>query len=364
MKHRVKAVAREVFARVLWHTGLARLVDRCSPPRLTILYGHCVADEALNGTLAPEMKISEARLERLLERLGERFEWVTIGEGMARLAAGDARRSMVALSMDDGYRDNLVRLVPLLQRTRARATVFLEAGPVVARRIGWLHTLDWLVARLGPAAVRDALIAWRGGGLGDGFGEDPRGREALLAAGDANALKRALKYHARQDLRDGVLLAIARNHGYDARAHVEQLYLDREGARALVASGVIEVGGHTIEHPVLSTQSAALQAREIAGGKEHLEAALGDSGAESAPLITFAYPYGRSWDFDGRSVEAVAAAGFRWAVTTHAGTNTARSAPFALRRWPIEESTALHLLGVEASGGFEWLRRRGIDLVE
>lgn len=352
MKHALKRALREAYGRVLWHTGLARLVDRWSTPRLTILYGHCVADEAVNGELAPEMKLSEARLEHLLVRLGRRFDLVTVGEGMARLAAGTARRSMVALSMDDGYRDNLSRLVPLLERTGARATVFLEAGPVVERRLGWLHVFEWLARRIDHACLRERLAAL--------CEFDANGVARVRAAADTNALKRALKYDLRRDIRDGALAALARQERCDERALVDRLYLDADGARALVASGRIEVGGHTVEHPVLATLPPAAQRREVEGGRALLDRELGPAAA----LETFAYPYGRAWDFDASSLEAVRGAGFRWAVTTHAGTNTRATDPLRLARWPIQEGTPLHLLGVEASGGFELLRRGGIDLVE
>jgi len=359
LKHTLKHAAREVYARALWHTGLARLVDRFSAPRLTILYGHCVADDGINGDLAPEMKLSEARLETLLRALGRRFELVTIGEGMTRLGDGTARRSMVALSMDDGYRDNLTRLVPLLDRTGARATVFLEAGPVVERRIGWLHTFEWLVARLGVRFVAErlaeAIARERDGvGLAAPLAE-------LRAAAGANQLKRVLKYKLPAAERDRALTAMADDEGLDRYALVERLYLDAAGARALVASGCIEIGGHTIDHPVLATLSAVEQAREILGGRELLREALG---AAAPGIGTFAYPYGRRWDFDDASAGAAREAGFAWAVTTHAGVNGRGADPYRLRRWPIEEGTPLHLLGVEASGGFEWLRRLGIDLVE
>lgn len=350
--HTLKRVAREVYARVLWHTGLARLVSRLQAPRLLVLYGHCVADEVVNGALAPEMKLSEGRLEHLLRELGRRFDLVTIGEGMRRLKSGEATRGMVALSMDDGYRDNLTRLVPLLERVGGSATVFLEAGPVVLRRLGWLHTFEWLVAKLGHAPLRERLVT---------LAEfDPNGVAHVRAAKDANGLKRALKYHLRPDIRDGALAALARQEGAEVGALVERLYLDASGARALVASGRVEPGGHTVEHPVLSTLPAAAQAREVAEGKALVEGALGGG----APLETFAYPYGRRWDFDDASAHAVAEAGFRHAVTTHAGVNTRATDPYRLRRWPIEEATPLHVLGVEASGGFELLRRIGVDLVE
>jgi peptidoglycan/xylan/chitin deacetylase (PgdA/CDA1 family) len=355
LRHRLKRGLCNVYARLLWHTGLARLVDRWSAPRLTILYGHCVDDPAVNGQLAPEMRLSEARLEHLLRTLGKRFDLVTIGEGMARLARGDARRSMVALSMDDGYWDNLTRLVPLLERSNARATVFLEAGPVVERRLGWLHTFEALVTRLGAAEVgRRLLAAWEGA--------EVRGADDVARATDANGLKRALKYRVEPGARDAALGELAQREGLDVGALVRSLYMDTDGARALARSGRIEVGGHTVDHPVLSTLDAAAQQAEIVGGRALLAAAL--AGELGEHLVTFAYPYGRRWDFDATSAEGARGAGFRWAVTTHAGTNTAATDPLRIARWPIEEHTPLHHLGAEASGGFALLRRFGIDLVE
>ena len=359
LQHRLKLALRDAFARVVWYSGLTRLTDRLVPPRLTILYGHCVADEAVNGDLAPEMKLSEARLEELLRSLGRRFDFVTIGEGMARLAAGTARRSMVALSMDDGYVDNLTRLVPLLERTDARATVFLEAGPVVERRLGWLHTFEWLAQHHGAPALAEVLAATLTDPA-DGTTVTAALRERIRACHTVGALKRALKYDLPAAPRDAALETLAARAGCDRAQLVNRLYVDAAGARALAGSGRIEIGGHTIDHPVLATLPPDAQRAEIAGGREHLARVLG----ASSPLETFAYPYGRRWDFDEASVAAAEAAGFRWAVTTHAGTNTAQSDRFRLRRWPIEEGTPLYALGAEASGAFECLRRLGLDLVE
>ena len=56
--------------------------------------------------------------------------------------------------------------------------------------------------------------------------------------------------------------------------------------------------------------------------------------------------------------------GFTVAVNTHAGTNDGGSDPYQLRRLPIDDSSELHLLVAEACGGFDLLRRVGLDLSE
>ena len=91
MKHTLKLLLRSAYARLVYHTGLAALLDRLMPPRLTILGGHCVSDEAVNGGLPADMKIGAEKLEHLLRVLGRRHELVTVGEGVERLRRGTRR---------------------------------------------------------------------------------------------------------------------------------------------------------------------------------------------------------------------------------------------------------------------------------
>ena len=60
--------------------------------------------------------------------------------------------------------------------------------------------------------------------------------------------------------------------------------MNGEQIKALVASGHVEVGGHTLTHPRLSELSPERQAHEIRENKRQLEALLGHS------LLSFAYP--------------------------------------------------------------------------
>src|SRR5262245_9492018 len=119
MKHRIKLFLRNAWARLLFHTGLERAVDRLMPRRLTILAGHCVTASS-NARLPKGMKFEARKLERMLAWLARRYDVRTVGEGWSALAS-KGRRSLVALSMDDGYVDNRTHLLPLLARLRLTA---------------------------------------------------------------------------------------------------------------------------------------------------------------------------------------------------------------------------------------------------
>lgn len=352
MKHRIKMLLREGWAKLLFHTRLHWLVDLVSPRRLLILAGHAVAMPGRNDSLAAEMKISERRLEEILRWLGARYELCTVGEGLAELRKR-GRRSLVALSMDDGYRDNHEALLPLLERVGARATVFLEGRPIAEQRVNWTHKLFWLLERQRP---EDFVLAYTS------LSEDEPGNERLrevLQEGKSleYRLKLVLKYEANGEERDRAIDTLFTAAGGDERRLCRTLYMSPDQARDLAAHGV-EIGAHTVSHNVLSSLTPAEQRYEIAIGRTSLERAL------DLEIETFAYPFGRSWDFDQGTVEAVRDAGFRAAVTTHAGVNRRSSDPLRLARWMIDDRTPLHLIVAEACGGFDLLRRIGLDLSE
>lgn len=358
LKHRLKRSLREGYARLLFHTGLCRLVDKLMPARLTILAGHCVRPQGgewpAGEHLPDDMSISERKLEELLRWFGPRFELVSVGEGVQRIDQGLRGKSLVALSMDDGYRDNARVLAPLLARQGASGTVFLESRPLDERKVNWAHKFFWILSRSAP---EDFVHR---------FGDLSSDKDAFhamnqhVSEGRADLryhLKLVLKYDAQPAERDRVLDLVFVELGGDERALCEALYMSWDEARAMAKAG-IELGGHTVTHPILSKLSPEEQQREVQSGAESMRRELG-----AAP-VTFAYPWGRRWDFDEHSVRAAKQSGFACAVTMHAGVNTAKSERYALKRLAVDDSAQLHLLAAEACGGFELLRRVGLNLSE
>ena len=92
--------------------------------------------------------------------------------------------------------------------------------------------------------------------------------------------------------------------------------------RAAAGSGYVEVGGHTVTHPVLS-RGGLYEVREC---KARLEDELGKR------TRFFAYPFGGVRDVSARAAECVRSAGFEAAVTTFGGFNKPGDDAFLLRR--------------------------------
>jgi peptidoglycan/xylan/chitin deacetylase (PgdA/CDA1 family) len=108
--------------------------------------------------------------------------------------------------------------------------------------------------------------------------------------------------------------------------HHDALMLTPDMIVALERNG-IDIGAHTISHPILTSLDDDSARVEIAAGKGQLEALIGK------PVRLFAYPNGKvGQDFDARHVEMVRQAGFFAAFTTAAGAITGDQDRFQLPR--------------------------------
>ncbi|HSE98479.1 MAG TPA: polysaccharide deacetylase family protein, partial [Blastocatellia bacterium] len=121
--------------------------------------------------------------------------------------------------------------------------------------------------------------------------------------------------------------------------------LSWEQAREMDSLGV-EIGSHTVTHPVLTHSSASRLSRELGESRSRLEAVLGRR------VDLFCYPNG---DYDRGVRKEVARAGYRCAVTTEAGLNDGRSDPLALKRIHTERDLA-HF--AQATSGLEQLKEK------
>jgi peptidoglycan/xylan/chitin deacetylase (PgdA/CDA1 family) len=93
--------------------------------------------------------------------------------------------------------------------------------------------------------------------------------------------------------------------------------------RALDRSGLITIGGHTLDHPNLPTLTEAQQRSEIVDSKNEIEKEIGH------PIKDFAYPYGA---YNAITIQIVREAGYQTAVTTLPGSYQAEGLEFTLRR--------------------------------
>jgi len=349
MKHTLKRWLRRALAATLHATGLRRLF-RAQRRGVPVLMFHNVGKPASTDYIPGHMKLDDARLGELLGQLGRSgYGTLTVGQMVEALDRGECPPDRVVLTFDDGYKDNHDRLLPLLREHRATATVYVQTGPMHGH-INWLHHYFWVLHRRGPHALGEELGRRLGGeaaGKLRGLPPDPVAAEYRI--------KRVLKYDVSAADRDRLLDEIFRAAGGNDAELARQVWLSPEDCRALDAAGV-ELGAHTVNHLVLSSLDRATQRAEIEGSLHDLRQWLGHD------VASFAYPYGRSWDYNEDTLAVLRELGLRSAITAMPGLNDVATGRLELRRIAVSEDVPLAEILCEVDGVFDWFARRGLDL--
>lgn len=218
-------------------------------------------------------------------------------------AVGAGRGRRIAITFDDGYRDNHDVALPLLRALGLPATFFVTTGFVDRPRVPWWDELCWMVR----TSERDRIPAL-----------DPLGESLAWAAPAERAAAIGRLVAAGKTLPpaeiDGLLDRVGEAAGTGRCA--PDAWADRwmtwDMVRAL-RDGGMTVGGHTVNHPVLARLPVDEQREEVTGCARRLKEELGQE------MTLFSYPVGTPGTFDAQTAEVVRGAGVRLAFAYDGG---------------------------------------------
>ena len=318
------AVRAEKPASDCGHTGVTRHtshpVRQASGGKALILLYHRVTTVSSDPW---SLCVSPRHFSEHLETLHRLGELVPLQHVLTDAARWNSSKPIIALTFDDGYVDNLMIAKPILDRYGVPATVFVTTGYVGGRREFWWDELERLM--VSPVTLPQFLeLTLRGKGHRWAAGEERLAlcksvRQALLPLTDAE----------REDAFNQ--LEVWSGSAHEVRP--THRALTGEEIVDLARGDLIEIGAHTVTHPVLLGLSTAEQENELRRCKATLE------GLVDKEITSFAYPYG---SFDAAATGLVRDIGFARACTTSArlvgrGTDPYRLPRFGVLDWNGEE---------------------------
>ncbi|MCF6353716.1 MAG: polysaccharide deacetylase family protein [Candidatus Polarisedimenticolaceae bacterium] len=246
-----------------------------------------------------------------MKLIAEHFSPLSLPDAACCLKEGRLPPRAVCVTFDDGYADNLTTALPILKRHAIPATIFIATGYLNG-------SMMW------NDAVKEALRVLPDEELD--LSNDDLGIYRLETQADRVMAAMSLIDHLKllqTSVRDDMAKQLLEAAG-NPEAH---LMASSDQVRELHKAGM-DIGAHTVTHPILSKLSAAEAYREITESKEQLEALTGEK------VTLFAYPNGIPGDdYSSEHVQMVKRAGFTAGVSTSHGVANRFSDLFQLPRY-------------------------------
>jgi len=283
----------ERAARVLSRSGGGVALRRL--PTWSGLLTLCFHRIGSRGESTWERTLWDATVEELDQRLGfltRNAEVIAPSDLLAGEGIPGGRH--VLLTFDDGYREWATDVLSVLRAHRLSAAFFIATGFIDRPRAPWWYEIPWMVRR----SSRPGLPAseWLATPLRFESGRRDSASDLLLDA-----------YKALPGDRTEPFLEWVAKESGSGRCDPDEVredWLSWDMVRELRDAGM-EIGGHTVDHPVLARLPASEQERQIAECGRRIESELG------APMRMFSYPVGLPDSFGAEARTALERAGVR-----------------------------------------------------
>jgi len=286
-----------------------------------------------------ELGVHEDVFEAQIRYISRTHRILCLSDFLANRYPDDGRDAAI-ITFDDGYLDNYLQAYPILTKYRVPATIFVVSGLVGTDGNLWNDLLvNYLEAQHEASTVRFDEV---GGAFPISTFEQKRQsfyemkeKFKTLPTETRSGLLEPL-----QDYKDSQDLILSWSH-----------------LREMLDSELIEIGGHTVSHELLTSVSIEDAEEEISQSKSQLERGLGRA------VVAFAYPNG---GYNQDILRKVKDSGYLGACTTCNGLSSPDEDRFALSRKGTDSGVCLNVWGgfsralfaVETSGLFDILFMR------
>ena len=250
-----------------------------------------------NGILRVTPDFLDAAIRQIKS---EGYEFVSMDEARLRVLDPARARPFVAMTLDDGYRDNRIHAQPVFARHKVPYCVYVPTRFADGAGDMWWETFEAVITTGRPLTVVK------------------NGERRTFACGSTEEKRKAwgaLYWWLRgpdEDVTRSRALDLCAQAGVDPTAPARKI-MTWDELKQLAEDPLCTIGAHTVNHYSLAKLDSARCFEEIASGKQGLEDRLG------RPVHHLSYPYGSAADCGPREFSLAKEAGFETGVTTYKG---------------------------------------------
>lgn len=298
-----KTLMRKIFMVGAQATGMTFLSRMLLGGKGGILMLHRVSPPINTAGINNFLCVRADFLDRLIISLKrDGFKFVSVDECVDRLRLGHGDERFLSVTLDDGYRDNMVAAAPVFRAHDVPYTIYVCPGFVEGTAHLWWDILATVISK-------QKRIAFNA----------PEGRVAVdcKTRNQKLAVYNDLIDHLTQDLDEETqrrfVCDLADAYAVDPVRYTQDAIMSWSELREFAKDPLCTIGAHTLNHYHLARLPQEQARFEIAESARVLELELGNRPKH------FAYPYGSTLAVGKREVKLAKEAGYLSAVTTRHG---------------------------------------------
>jgi len=222
------------------------------------------------------------------------------------------------ITFDDGYLDNFTEALPILKKHQVTAVFYLTTALLEPYQVTWWDEIAYLLRKSHGMVYQ----------LPNGISE------YRLERNNIDKVIQRIMTDIKQTKNLSVLTALKdiRLKFPDASAELlaedYELFMSWEHAGELLTQGM-EIGSHTLTHPILTQLDDEQHKREVIHSKEMLEERL------HCRINSIAYPVGRYYCYNEKTFEYVVGAGYKIGFNNEPGFHRSISNALDINRFCV-----------------------------
>jgi peptidoglycan/xylan/chitin deacetylase (PgdA/CDA1 family) len=293
-------------------------LDACN--WLIVMYHRVIPDPTLDP-FALGMCVSRDHFDEQIAYLRRSFQPIGMSQAVALLEQGRPLPDRaVSVTLDDGYLDNLEHALPVLEKHRMPATLFVPTGGMENNTPLWWDRVIHALAATRKTEIPPSLV-----------GMPESSRLSMAPWSRTESVERILATLWERPLARTLESVVAIERELLPAGHpITGAHRMNSGQVREMHRRGVEIGAHTVNHPNLTLEPTAQVRWEMENSKQTLEALCGE-------VNGFAYPAG--W-MNETTIALVREAGFRYAVATTSGFSAPQRDRFTLSRVGMPDSAA------------------------
>ena len=308
--------------RIAYYFGLINLLFFMNSKKVTILAYHAVSTRDRTNGIRNHggNHLAITKFSKQIEYLAKHRKVVPLTDVIELLSRGQQiPPGVTAITFDDGYRSIRTLAWPVLETWGIPATVFIATRWINSQEMLWFDKIEYAIEHINNHGSIN--IQMDGHSLRYPIGS--RG-ERIRTCYKIKELCKSVDNDIRQIIVEELSKLCGNN--FSISPDDDYAPLSWNDIIELNAHPFIDFGSHSDGHGILSRLSTEQAKQDILVSKWAIESHLGE------PVRFFAYPNGRTGDFNEETKRILREAGFICGLSTITGLNDCNTDKYELRR--------------------------------